>query len=1229
MLTGQQPHEAPISSPQTPTDPANIVINQSRPSGHAAPAAQAPLVQGPGRGAAQETCAHRHSPDVDHSARSNALPSSGKAGPSVDITSDALPAAFSVPAVAASDISGAKRRRASPTSPSAGVSPQLTTASRHQSDSTALRGDGGSATGDMPSTQTAPSAGAQPAVPKSGLSHLAATSSGAKGMARSLMGHPEMYAVASIDQPHSTPVLGPAVHAPGGQDQGRLLITGLLPPAQVRAQQQTAQGQQPTGARHPQLAAIPQAAAPPHQHRRQPPSHQQAAAPPQAAQPLAAAHPQPGMHHVPSQPHPQHQLQPDLHFLQQQVRLLTQQHLAQLQTAHLQQLSAPLPTQLPGLALQQWSLLQAPPLHLVHPQAQLHAPHMQPLQHLQLHQPPQAVEAEIALGGHPRAPVGGQPRHRLESASQDQVGRPEGATPASSLVSAQAGQVALMLQRLPRPPAVPSHVQASHVPAILAPGAGDSGYHFLHPAQHVPHLLPPQQQVAQAGALHGLPQPRPAPQPSRPEAPQPAPPQTQRMPPPQPAPASSRQSQGGTPPLPAQAPGGSPQHTPQHTPQSAAAPPGALLHLAPPGILSRIPCAPAASSPVPATSHPPPQPATASWPAAPAGSSQHRASAPVDASPPSQQSAPPAPRPACAPAWPAAPMSPVDTLMAHFQGPGMRALEALDIPRPTTTSEVAMLQQLQRNLDAVQTRLSQEQDSTVAHLEGLVQQLLAGGVGTVRAKADGSRFIADAHRALLTSTRIAQNLQGPEAPPAVTDPAAGVDRGAEGPEAVVMQQIREAARAAAAAADPQAALAALAVPPPPPPVRRPAAAAATATAPTTAPDDSGAATAPSAVMAGAAPPPPPLPLAVLCGSNTLEPANEQESAAQLQGADDGRPVPQSTGTSIAQRRQPGDTSSQNPPLTAAVPCPTGGTDGTGGTAGTASLGRTGESDSAATSNRPNGTTSAGVSVQLAASLLLDGGGSVPVAAASALGQPPTSDAPLVSLPPHKGPDPDSAGQPDAAAGGLQQCRSSAMSMKPPPAGVSDVAGGSSGQGSAPGSLPVASAADTGSLAPIDASSGYAAVAPPTAAPPAEDASMHEEATPAEGMHGSSGQEVAAGGGSAHGSHVPQAPVEGADGAGTESGGSQLQGTLAASAAEGGGSGCGTSMGEASAVGAHAATGSSRATAEADPGPPPSSEGADAGSTVRVATVGMAQSGREPGNCQTDGCDAHEAIDPRR
>lgn len=69
-------------------------------------------------------------------------------------------------------------------------------------------------------------------------------------------------------------------------------------------------------------------------------------------------------------------------------------------------------------------------------------------------------------------------------------------------------------------------------------------------------------------------------------------------------------------------------------------------------------------------------------------------------------------------------IEPVKTLMQHFQGPSMQALAGLDIPQPTSDSEVVMLQQMLHNLDQVQHKLRHDQDNTVTHLENLVHDML-------------------------------------------------------------------------------------------------------------------------------------------------------------------------------------------------------------------------------------------------------------------------------------------------------------------------------------------------------------------------------------------------------------------------------------------------------------------------------------------------------------------------
>ena len=192
-------------------------------------------------------------------------------------------------------------------------------------------------------------------------------------------------------------------------------------------------------------------------------------------------------------------------------------------------------------------------------------------------------------------------------------------------------------------------------------------------------------------------------------------------------------------------PGAGAQPLPHAWPACGTVPPGALLQLVPAaafssiaGVAGSVPAAPAQppGAVTPATPQrdvrPPASPARQMLPgvqlpqmfAAPSLPLQDQAA--VASVPPPQPpsfhgtSAGPPPAATAADAS----ISPIDAVMSHFQGPSMQALAALDIPCPTTQEEMLMLQQLQRNLDDVQTRLTREQDATVAHLENLVQDML-------------------------------------------------------------------------------------------------------------------------------------------------------------------------------------------------------------------------------------------------------------------------------------------------------------------------------------------------------------------------------------------------------------------------------------------------------------------------------------------------------------------------
>lgn len=481
---------------------------------------------------------------------------------------------------------------------------------------------------------------------------------------------------------------------------------------------------------------------------------------------------------------------------------------------------------------------------------------------------------------------------------------------------------------------------------------------------------------------------------------------------------------------------------------------------------------------------------------------------------------------------------------------------------------------------------------------------------------DRDRFIADAHRALLKSTNITHNLQAQAPGPPMTSAAPAPPRhaavAAPQDEAAVMHNIREAALAAAAAADPGLAFAALASPsaevptsPPPPYYATPVALGAgapsgdtSARPSTTTPPHPALATVPAQPQSGRA-----FQGSTAAGASAEADCHtEQESAAQMQGGEEAAAMPQSTGTSIVDR-QPVEANSHAAQRTAAGsdtrPCATGGTGGSGGTGGT------GESASAATSNRPHASLSAGVSAQLAAALLLDGGALAP--ATSALGQPPPTaeSADPMSPPPAAPPSP--CGAPPMLGG-------SGMVTSPQPLWGLDAAG----VASAPG---MRSCQDSGggALQPPPPTEGQEreALPLPTAGVAASAPAAQQQAAPVTGvlgpgarqaapvLHGSSGQATVPRvdpGASAQGSHEPVAAAK----SGTMSkAADQRQEATAASGQQGDGEG-----GSGGASGLHATTAGSRAAAGRGAGQLPlrSSDDAEGGTTVPCATAAVVHSG---------------------
>lgn len=243
----------------------------------------------------------------------------------------------------------------------------------------------------------------------------------------------------------------------------------------------------------------------------------------------------------------------------------------------------------------------------------------------------------------------------------------------------------------------------------------------------------------------------------------------------------------------------------------------------------------------------------------------------------------------------------------------------------------------------------------------------------------GSRFIADAHRALLKSTNITQDLHhnGPVGTSAPAPAPSGPIGAGEFDEAI-MKQIREAAHVAAAAADPRLAIAALSpLSPTAPAGQEHAAEHAAVSEPTRAvaakpPQRSpSAATAPAAIADPAAAAAQPLPASSAPAAVVSEPpVNVQESGGGTAGAaSNAAALWQSSGASAA-RSGPVEASSRGAPrvVQAREDAPSGGTDESGATR---------ESGSVRTSSRAAASASAGVSQHLEASLLLDGSSVAP------------------------------------------------------------------------------------------------------------------------------------------------------------------------------------------------------------------------------------------------------------
>lgn len=242
-------------------------------------------------------------------------------------------------------------------------------------------------------------------------------------------------------------------------------------------------------------------------------------------------------------------------------------------------------------------------------------------------------------------------------------------------------------------------------------------------------------------------------------------------------------------------------------------------------------------------------------------------------------------------------------------------------------------------------------------------------------KQGGVQFIADAHRALIKSTGITNELRQPEAPArtAPGQPLAGLGNDA------MMQHIRNAAHAAAAAADPRLAFAALAAPeaqglasPPAVPgehgsMSDPTHAEAAGVA---APSTPTFITAPAAVAGSFAVGLPGRQAGPAAGMATTGAAGDagappavQDSDGHTVGAASAAAVRQSTDMSAARSAQVDASSQAAVPASRGdgdAPCPTGGTDESGASRESGST-------------RPPTSMSAGVTARLETSLLIDGG----------------------------------------------------------------------------------------------------------------------------------------------------------------------------------------------------------------------------------------------------------------